>query len=108
MPVPLRHLWKDLYRRHQGEGDKPVHSRFQLFKRVADDLAHALLQIDSEALTEWDQLRGSSTVVGALCAGCGAHDLEHFYTSRREGETLCADCFQKRVGRVNQREPGEP
>lgn len=108
MPVPLRHLWKDLYRRHQDDGDKPVPSRFQLFKRLADDLAHALLQIDSEALTEWDQLRGSSTVVRVFCAGCGAHDLEHFYTSRREGETLCVDCFQKRVGRVNQREPGEP
>lgn len=108
MPVTLQRLWKDLYRRHQGDGDKPVPSRFQLFKRVADDLAHALLQIDSEALTEWDQLRGSSTVVGALCAGCGAHDLEHFYTSRREGETLCADCFRMRVERVNQCEPGKP
>ena len=108
MPVTLQRLWKDLYRRHQGGGDKPVPSRFQLFKRVADDLAHALLQIDSEALTEWDQLRGSSTILGALCAGCGAHDLEHFYTSRREGETLCADCFRMRVERVNQCEPGKP
>ena len=108
MPVTLQRLWKDLYRRHQGDGDKPVPSRFQLFKRVADDLAHALLQIDSEALTEWDQLRGSSTIVGAVCAGCGAHDLEHFYTSRREGETLCADCFRMRVERVNQCEPGKP
>ena len=108
MPVTLQRLWKDLYRRHQGDGDKPVPSRFQLFKRVADDLAHALLQIDSEALTEWDQLKGSSTIVGALCAGCGAHHLEHFYTSWREGETLCADCFRKRVERVNQCEPGKP
>jgi len=108
MPVTLQRLWKDLYRRHQGDGDKPVPSRFQLFKRVADDLAHALLQIDSEALTEWDQLRGSSTIVGAVCGSCGAHDLEHFYTSRREGETLCADCFRMRVERVNQCEPGKP
>ena len=108
MPVTLRRLWKDLYRRHQGDGEKPVPRRFQLFKRVADDLAHALLQIDSEALTEWDQLRGSSTVLRALCAGCGAHDLEHFYTSWRERETLCADCFRNRVGRVNQLEPSEP
>ena len=108
MPVTLQRVWKDLYRRHQGDGDQPVPGRFGLFKRVAKDLAHALLQIDSEALTEWDQLRGSSTVFRALCAGCGAHDLEHFYTSRRESETLCANCFRKRVGPVNQREPGEP
>jgi len=104
MPVTLQRLWKDLYRRHQGDREKPLPSRFQLFKRVADDLAHALLQIDSEALTKWDQLRGSRV----LCASCGAHDLEHFYTSQREGETLCADCFRKRVGRVNQRGSGEP
>jgi hypothetical protein len=108
MPVTLQRLWKDLYRRHQGDGEKPVPSRFQLFNRVADDLTRALSQIDSEALTELDQLRGSSTVVRALCAGCGAQDLEHFYTSWRARETLCADCFRKRVGRVNQREPGEP
>jgi hypothetical protein len=104
MPVTLRRLWKDLYRRHQGDEEEPIPSCFQLVKRVADDLAHVLLQIDSEALTEWDQLRGSRV----LCASCGAHDLEHFYTSRREGETLCADCFRKRVGRVSQREPSEP
>jgi hypothetical protein len=108
MPVILRRVWKDLYRRHHGDGETPVPSPFQLFKRVADDLAHALLQIDSEALTEWDQLRGSSTVLGARCAGCGAHDLEHFYTSWSARETLCADCFRKRVERVNQREPGKP
>jgi hypothetical protein len=108
MPGTLQRLWKDLYRRQQGDGDKPVPSRFQLLNRVASDLVHAILQIDSAALTEWVQLRGSSTGLRARCAGCGANDLEHFYTSWSARETLCADCFRKRVGRVNQRELGKP
>ena len=33
------------------------------------------------------------------CARCGAGDLEHFYTSKRNGNTLCTDCFQHRVER---------
>jgi hypothetical protein len=53
MPGTLQRLWKDLYRRQQGDGDKPVPSRFQLLNRVASDLVHAILQIDSAALTEW-------------------------------------------------------
>jgi hypothetical protein len=108
MPVTLQRLWKDLYRRQHDDGDKPVPSCFQLLNRVASDLAHAVLQIDSAALTEGDQLGGLATGVRARCAGCGAQDLEHFYRSRRERETLCADCFRKRVGQVSQREPGEP
>jgi hypothetical protein len=108
MPVTLQRLWKDLYRRQHGDGEPPIPSCFQLLNRVANDLAHALLQIDSEALTELDQLGGLATGVRARCASCGAQDLEHFYRSRRERETLCADCFRKRVGQVSQREPGEP
>ncbi len=35
----------------------------------------------------------------ATCARCGAGSLEHFYTSMRNGKTLCTDCFQQRVER---------
>ena len=35
----------------------------------------------------------------AACAQCGAGELEHFYTSKRNGKTLCTDCFQHRVER---------
>ncbi len=33
----------------------------------------------------------------AACAQCVAGELEHFYTSKRNGKTLCTDCFQHRV-----------
>ncbi len=35
----------------------------------------------------------------AVCARCGAGDLEHFYTSKRDGRTLCAGCFAQRMER---------
>ena len=34
-----------------------------------------------------------------VCATCGATNLEHFYTSKRKGRTLCAACFEQRVER---------
>ncbi len=41
----------------------------------------------------------------AVCATCGAGALEHFYTAKRTGATLCEACFQRRVGRGQAREP---
>ncbi len=35
----------------------------------------------------------------AVCARCGAGDLENFYRSKRGGRTLCAGCFEQRVER---------
>ena len=40
----------------------------------------------------------------AVCAKCGAGDLEHFYTSKRDSRTLCAGCFEQRVERGLARE----
>ncbi len=39
------------------------------------------------------------TPTRATCARCGAGDLEHFYTSKRDGRTLCVACFEQRVER---------
>ncbi len=33
----------------------------------------------------------------AVCARCGAGDLEHFYTLKRRGTMLCKAYFQKQV-----------
>ncbi|MFQ5931667.1 MAG: hypothetical protein ACE5MM_04615 [Nitrospiraceae bacterium] len=38
-------------------------------------------------------------VAPATCANCGAHNLEVFYTSPREGFHLCPACFESRVVR---------
>ncbi len=47
-------------------------------------------------LSAWqaeDRARRSSRVRPAVCVDCGARELEHFYTSRAGGSTLCAGCF---------------
>ncbi len=46
-----------------------------------------------------DRASGATTVTPAACCDCGARSLEHFYTSRTGGSTLCAQCFQGRVER---------
>ncbi len=33
----------------------------------------------------------------AVCAKCGAGDLEHFYTGKRTGKVLCPACFERQV-----------
>ncbi len=34
-------------------------------------------------------------VAPRTCFDCGARNLEHFYTCKRDGRTLCAACFQQ-------------
>lgn len=94
--LDLHVLWDDLARRHKGTPGQPKPSSFQLFNRVADELAQTLPQIAAEALRELDQLQGSCSGAPAICTACGAGNLQHFYTSKVEGETLCATCFQER------------
>ena len=31
----------------------------------------------------------------AVCATCGAGDLEHFYTGKRTGKVLCPACYER-------------
>jgi len=46
-----------------------------------------------------DRASGATTVSPAACSDCRARHLEHFYTSRTGGSTMCAGCFQSRVTR---------
>jgi len=46
-----------------------------------------------------DRASGATTVTPAACCDCGARSLEHFYTSKRDGRTVCASCFAQRVER---------
>ncbi len=53
-------------------------------------------------LSAWraeDQALRSSRARPAVCVDCGARELEHFYTARTRGSTLCQWCFQRRVER---------
>ncbi len=53
-------------------------------------------------LSAWraeDRARRSSRARPVVCSDCGARHLEHFYTSKRDGRTVCASCFAQRVER---------
>ncbi len=53
-------------------------------------------------LSAWraeDRALRSSRARPVVCVECGARHLEHFYTARVGGSTLCAGCFQSRVKR---------
>ncbi len=61
-----------------------------------------LLNKQAILLSAWraeDQALRSSRARPAVCVDCGARELEHFYTARTRGSTLCQWCFQRRVER---------
>ncbi len=69
-----------------------------------------LLNKQTILLSAWqaeDRALRSSRARRVVCVDCGARHLEHFYTARVGGSTLCADCFQRRVGRGQAREMRE-
>ncbi len=58
-------------------------------------------------LSAWraeDRALRSSRARPVVCSDCRARNLEHFYTSRTGGSTLCQWCFQSRVSRGLARE----
>ena len=85
--LDLQVLWDDLARRHKSTPGQPKPSGFQLFNRVADELARTLPQTGAEALRELDQLQGSFSGSPAICTGCGAGEsaaLLHVEGGRRD------------------------
>ncbi len=70
-----------------------------------------LLNKQAILLSAWqaeDRARRSSTVRPAACSDCRVRNLEHFYTARVGGSTLCAGCFQSRVERGVARKAASP
>ena len=70
-----------------------------------------LLNKQAILLSAWqaeDRALRSSRARRVVCVDCGARHLEHFYTSRGGGSTLCAGCFQSRVERGVARKAASP
>ncbi len=83
------------------------HWRAYLQGRTESEL---LLNKQTILLSAWQaehRALRSSRARRVVCVDCGARHLEHFYTARVGGSTLCADCFQRRVGRGQAREMRE-
>ncbi len=61
-----------------------------------------LLNKQTILLSAWqaeDRALRSSRARRTVCRDCGARELEHFYTARLGGSTLCPGCFQGMVTR---------
>ncbi len=62
-------------------------------------------------LSAWqaeDRALRSSRARRVVCSDCRARHLEHFYTARVGGSTLCVGCFQSRVERGVARKAASP
>ncbi len=58
-------------------------------------------------LSKWrpeDRALRSFRARPVVCVDCGARELEHFYTAKRDGRTLCVVCFKQRLERGLARE----
>ncbi len=70
-----------------------------------------LLNKQTVLLSAWqaeDRALRSSRARPVVCVDCGARNLQHFYTARVGGSTLCAGCFQSRVERRVARKAASP
>ncbi len=66
-----------------------------------------LLNKQAILLSAWqaeDRALRSSRARRVVCVDCGARHLEHFYTARVGGSTLCRGRFQSRVERGTAKE----
>ncbi len=99
-PSHLQESWGDCTARGEVDAHNPPASIVEAYLQVAEarvrrlagipwgDRTHDLADDDEEYPAEFARRL-------ATCAACGARDLEHFYTCKRDGRTLCAACFQQ-------------
>ena len=97
--LDLQILWDDLARRHKSAPGQPKPSGFQLFNRVADDLARTLVERERHPSRQelLNHPTNRSAMYSSICGDCGIRGLQHFFTSWRTGGTLCARCLQERM-----------
>ncbi len=103
-PDALLRLWNK-FALHRGlDANNPPATIEEAYRQViALQLGHVAYLLediyrDANALVaEEGLLDANAQQAGAVCARCGAGDLEHFYTSKRRGTMLCEACFQRQV-----------
>ncbi len=109
-PRHLKASWRDCVERGEVDGHTPPTSIVEAYLMVAEAQGRRLAGIpwgdgrhdpaDDEELMLAELMPTRTT-----CARCGAGDLEHFYTSKRDGRTMCASCFQQRMEQGVARKP---
>ncbi len=109
-PRHLQASWRDCVERGEVDGHTPPTAIVEAYLQVAEARARRLAGIpwgDGTHDLADDEEGFLDAALGqklAVCARCGAGDLEHFYTSKRTDTTLCAECFRRRVVRGVARE----
>ena len=98
-PPDLRELWHACVERGEVDASNPPSSVVEAYLQVAEARVRRWTSIpwgDGEHDEEEDYSTELTQRL-ATCAACGAGNVEHFYTSKRTGRTLCAACFEQRV-----------
>ncbi len=98
-PRHLQASWRDCVERGEVAGHTPPTSIVEAYLQVAEAQGRRLAGIPwgdgrHDFTDDEELLLAEFTPTRTRCAGCGARELEHFYTSKRNGKTLCTDCFQ--------------
>ena len=110
-PADLRAHWDDLATRCPLDPANPAESLLQTLRQAGAELERqlaALAAARADLQRTWAvvQTTNPTAVRSVVCRECGAGNLTHFYTSKRQGDTLCAHCFQGRAERGLARERG--
>ncbi len=100
-PRHLQESWRDCAERGEADGDNPPTSIVEAYLIVAQVRVRRLAGIPGgdgthDLADDEESLLTDLTPTRTTCARYGAGDLEHYYTSKRNGKTLCTDCFQNR------------
>ena len=102
-PPDLLHLWQTFTLSGELDPQHPPATVLEAYTQVAEIQARHLrevvqdIQPDVTALfaeSEDSLLPVNLRQKLAVCARCGAGDLEHFYTAKRTGKVLCRTCYE--------------
>ncbi len=102
-PRHLQESWRDCAQRGEVDGRNPPVSIVEAYLQVAEARVRRLASIPwgdgtHDLADDEDELLGAA--LGrklAVCARCGAGDLEHFHKSSRGGKVLCPACYERQV-----------
>ncbi len=99
-PPDLQQLWNTFARSGEVDAQHPPATVQEAYNQVVEVQVRHM----QEAMQDVACLVAESELLPvnlrrklAVCARCGAGDLEHFYTAKRTGRTLCAACFHQGV-----------
>ncbi len=103
-PRHLQASWRDCAERGEVDGDNSPPSIVEAYLIVAQVRVRRLAGIPwgdgrHDPADDEELMLAELTPTRATCARCGAGDLEHFYTSRPNGRTVCARCYEQQVER---------